>query len=577
MKHLSRVAILGVALITLLASACANDDPKSDDLLQYIPADAPYVLALTQPFPDDLMDRFEFAADQTLASYRTVVDYYMGEAAAEAQSQEGGEAEAARLLALRDEVKVLLSVQGLRDAGIGRDSLFVIYGDGILPVIRLSLTDSAAFEAAVARIEARADAKFLVGELDGLSYRYQDRDKFRLVVAMPGTDAVIAIVPVTVSDERLGATLGLKKPGNSLAKSGLLNTISKEYGFTGHFVGVVDVERLATSVLDDPDGSNAELFAALEFDTSMISGPCKSEFKELAAIAPRIAFGYTEVNSQVLGASMIVELREDIAAGMATLPAAVPGLGLDMGGLFSFGFSLDPLAARNFYEARLDAMEADPFECEHMADLQAGAAKGREALAKPVPPVVYGFRGLLANVTGIEGMDIAADKPPESIDASLLLVMENAQDLVTMAAMMSPEVAALNLLPDGKAKPLNLPQLAAVAEQAFAALNESGLAVALGDGAEANAESMLEADLQSPSPLMSMSMDAKKYYEFVAEAAMQEDNPDSDEPSMPPEVRAAVQDIMVSSADLYERMSVNVLLTGRGIQVDSRVTLTEEE
>ena len=98
--------------------------------------------------------------------------------------------------------------------------------------------------AAIARLEATVDAQFFVGELDGLSYRYQDHDKFRLVVAMPGTDAVIAVVPTTVSDERLAATLGLERPQSSLAKSGLLQEISKEYGFTDHFVGVVDVERL---------------------------------------------------------------------------------------------------------------------------------------------------------------------------------------------------------------------------------------------------------------------------------------------------------------------------------------------
>ena len=195
--------------------------------------------------------------------------------------------------------------------------------------------------------------------------------------------------------------------------------------------------------------------------------------------------------------------------------------------------------------------------------------------AKPLPPVVYSFRGFLANVTAVEGMDLATQKPPESIDASLLLAMENAQDLVTMAAMMSPEVAALNLLPDGKARALNLPQLAAIAEQAFAALTESGIAVALGEGADVSAESMLEAGVQSPGPLMSMSMDAKKYYEFIARAGLQEPDPDSDEPPLPPQVRSAVQDIMVSSADLYERMSVNVLLTDRGIEIDSRVTLSD--
>jgi hypothetical protein len=185
---------------------------------------------------------------------------------------------------------------------------------------------------------------------------------------------------------------------------------------------------------------------------------------------------------------MVVELREDIAKGMTVLTSVVPGLGLDLGGLFSFGFSIDLMAARSFYEARLDALEADPYKCPYFADINASTVTGREALAKPLPPVVYSFRGMLANVTNIEGMDFATEKPPESIDASVLLAIENAQDLVTMAAMMSPEVAALNLVADGKARALDLPQLAAIAEQAFAALSADGLSVALGDGAAGEAE-----------------------------------------------------------------------------------------
>ncbi|MCO4810564.1 MAG: hypothetical protein KC572_03115 [Gammaproteobacteria bacterium] len=58
-----------------------------------------------------------------------------------------------------------------------------------------------------------------------------------------------------------------------------------------------------------------------------------------------------------------------------------------------------------------------------------------------------------------EGMDVATETPPSSVDASVLLAMENAEALATMAAMMSSEIAALNLLPDGKAKALDLPQL----------------------------------------------------------------------------------------------------------------------
>jgi hypothetical protein len=217
-------------------------------------------------------------------------------------------------------------------------------------------------------------------------------------------------------------------------------------------------------------------------------------------------------------------------------------------------------------------MEEEPYECELLAPLQASTVQGREALAKPLPPVVYSFRGMLANVTDIQGMDIAGNKPPESIDAGILLAIENAQDLVTMAALMSPEVAALNLLPDGEARPLELPQLATIAEEAFAALSSGALSVSIGAGAGEKAETMLEADVESPMPFMSFSMDAKRYYEFVGDAVMQQEESEESEP-MPPEMRNAIRDIMVSSGDIYERMSVNVHLTERGIEVGSRITL----
>ncbi len=467
-----------------------------------------------------------------------------------------------------------MSIKGLREAGIGRDSLFAIYGDGILPVFRFGVTDVDQFDAAITRLESKANEKFLVGRLEGKSYRYRDFDELRLVVATFGKDAVISLVPTGVSDERLAQTLGLDKPKNNLARSKDLRQLAKQYGFTDHFVSFIDIERIAATFTGDPSGRNAEFLELMGINSQDMTPECRQEISELASVAPRVVMGYTEVNTRFLDTEMIVELRDDIAKGMATLPAAVPGLGSDLGGLFSFGFSIDLMAARSFYEARLDALEADPFKCAHLADVNDSAAKGREALAQPLPPVVYSFHGMLANVTDIQGLEFGTNKPPESVDASFLLAIENAQDLVTMAAMMSPEVAELNLVPDGKAKALELPQLAEIAEQVFAALSEVGLSLSLGEGAANNAEAMLDGDVSSSRPFVSFNMDAKKYYELVGEAVMAGDDNDEGEP-MPEAMRAAVRDAMISSGEMYKRMAVNVHLTERGVEISSRLTLAD--
>jgi hypothetical protein len=575
MNHFARTAALTIAAAALLASSFADAKArKPKELLQYIPADTPYVMAFTKPFPDDLMDKFEPSMDEMLSAYQRMMRYRLSEHLIELSAQEDGAERAERMQAFMDEILSFMSVKGLRDAGIGRDSLFAIYGDGILPVFRFGVTDIDKFEAAVVRLESQAGEKFTVGEVGGKSYRYRDFDELTLVISTFGKDAVIAMVPAGLDDKRLAKTLGIDKPRNSLARSKELAKISKQYGFTDHFVSFVDVERIAATFTGDPTGQNKDLLDMFDMNADSTSPECRAEIAELAAVAPRVVIGYTNVDSDFLDTGMIIELREDIASGLATFPSAVPGLGKDLGGLFSFGFSLDVMAARSFYESRLDALEADPFECEYFADVNASTVKGRETLAQPLPPVVYSFRGMLANVTGIEGLDLATEKPPESIDASILLAIENAQDLVTMAAMMSPEVAALNLLPDGKAKALDLPQLAAIAEQAFAALSPDALSIGLGEAADNEAEAMLNADVAESQPFMSFGMDAKKYYEFVASAVMKADEGEEGEP-VPKAMRTAMRDAMVSSGELYERMTFNVHLTQRGIEVSSRLKLAD--
>jgi len=572
MNHFFRTFVGVGAAIAVLASCRADVPQESEQLLQYIPAETPYVMAFTKPLPDDLMDKFEPVVDKTLSGYERILRYKVSEVLVELSKEEGGAEKAKQLQELVDEFTSLMSVQGLRDAGIDRDSVFAIYGDGLLPVFRVVLSDREKFDAAVARLESKSPEKFQIGTAGGQSYRYHDVEEARFVVATPGDSAVITIVPIAYSEERLAQVLGVKKPQNNVAKG--LGEITKAYDFTGHFTGFVDVEKITASFLGDPSGLNKELLQAAGHDPEKVTAECRAEFAELATVAPRVVVGYTEVNKSHIDTEMVVELREDIATGLATIPTAVPGLGMDLGGFMTFGFSLDPLAARTFYEARLDAMEADPFECADLAELQASVAQGREALAKPVPPVVYNFSGMLAHINDIQGMDFATQKPPESIDASFLLAMDNVQDLVSMAAMMVPQVAELNLSPDGKARPLDLPQLAEIAEQAFVALSTNGLSIALGEGSARNSETMLAADVETPSPFMSFSMDSKRYYEFVGEALMQEGDAD-DEEAQPLALRTAMRDVMVSSGELYERVSINVHLTKRGVEIGSRMTLSD--
>jgi len=578
-KSISTKIISLLAISAVMLSACGKDDEPaapsaavsaSGDLLQYIPADSPYVFVTLEPISDEIMDDIEPKLDRVLMSYRDVLRETVAAKKAEFSEEEQDSEEAQRIEAFVDEFSNLLSVQGMRDAGIARDSLAAFYGNGLLPVLRIELSDDALFEATVARLEEQAGQTMSVGEVQGQSYRYFDAEELRIVIAVMKGQAVFALVPTVFDESQTGRALGLTLPETSIADTTVLQDLIGKYDFTNHVVAFVDVPLIAERFVGQPTGLDADLIALSE-DDMQLSDVCKAEIREVAGIVPRMVIGYTSLTAKRFDSSIIFEMRDDIAAGLTSVATAVPGLGGDRGGLMTFGMSLDMKAAREFMEARLDAMEADPYECEHLADLQAGVAEGRATLEQPVPPMVYDFKGFVAAIDAIEGLDLATQTPPTSVDGGFLLAMDNAQALVSMGAMFSPEIAALNLQADGNPVELALPQLQMMGMTAFAALNEGGLAVSMGDDAETQVQGMLSADAATPPPFMSFSVDAARYYSFMGEAIAAGEAGADDEPT--PEMQDALTEMMNSIADFYDRMSIDVLFTENGIEMRAVETL----
>jgi hypothetical protein len=570
------IAALGLAACDKSEDAAPVTSVLSSDdtILRYVPADTPYVLAHVEPLPDELMDKIEPRIDEILRSYQTVLREIVVLKQKELPEEKRDNEEAQRVVDVIEELTGLLSLEGLRGAGLDRDATAAVYGNGLLPVVRFELTDGSLFDAAISRIEDKAGHKMAVAAVDGGGYRYADLDELRLVIAILEKQAVITLVPSTFSEEQIAAALGLTPPETSIADSGLLEAIAEEYGFTSHYVGYVDVERIAATFIEPQTGINAELFAIAGHEPASFSDVCRAEIRATAGVMPRMVMGYTHIDTGRMDSKFVVELREDIAAGLATLTAAVPGLGTDPGGLMAFGMSLDVKAAREFVQARIAALEADPYECELFAEIQAGVEAARMGLQQPVPPIVYDFKGFVAVIDEIEGLDVATQTPPSSIDGRFMIAMDNAPALVGMGAMFSPELAAMNLQPDGKPVALDLPQMQAMGITAHAALTDTAVAIAVGENSEPNLTSMLSAELAEVTPIISFSMDAARYYSFLGEAIAESELEDGEEgPS--PEMQAALQDIMTAVGKLYERMSVDVLLTADGIELRATETLAD--
>ena len=576
-----RKTLLPFALVLPLALASCAEKPKDgltseEGILRYVPAESPYVFAMTRRIPDDVREKLGASTQEVMQIYPRVIRAALTDAANDSPEQAAASAEARqRVVTIVDELATLVTPEGIPAAGIDKNSTAALYGVGLLPVLRVTLSDGAKFEQTFARLEEKAGGKMAVASIDGHAYRYATDEKAKFIIAVFDDQLVASVVPADLPDDLLKSVLGLTLPAVSIAESGALAELAKAYEFLEYGLGVVDLERLAATFLDEQSGANRWLLDAMQHDATALSDVCKSEIRAMAGIAPRVVTGYTEVTTDTVAMNTVVELRDDLAAGLQTITAPVPGLGEDQGGLFSFGMSLDIAAARDFYAARLDAMEADPYECELFADLQAGVAQGRAALQQPLPPVVYGIRGFLTVIEDIQGLDLQAKQPPSKIDMRFLLASDNPQGLVAMGAMFSPQLAALNLQPDGKPQKLEIPALASTADAAWVAMTENALALSLGAGSESGLGEMLDAAVAQPVPFMSMDVDAGRYYGFLGEAISSGIAQADDAQGADAETLQATSDMMKSFAELFDRLSVTIRFTDRGIELPSSVSLAE--
>jgi hypothetical protein len=575
LKIVQSRSLLLLAACALAVAACGKSKEDeaaslltdSSGLLRYVPADTPYVFGSLAPPPDEFLDKIEPKVDRLLAAYSEMLGVVM----AEAQSEGGDPEEMEKYDALVTEVRSLLSLEGLNEAGLTRDSTGLLYGNGLLPVLRVTLSDDSLFDDFITRIEAKAGEQLAVGEVDGLPYRFIEDEGVRIIIATADDQFVLTVAPDSLDDAALARLLGLELPAENIAQTGKLLEIAKEYDLMHEYVGLVDTLRVVDTFIDEPGDLDALLLEMAGYDATNLSDDCKAEIRALAGIAPRVVTGYEEVSAERIRSVAVVELRKDIASEFTTFVSRVPGLGAIYDSLFSFGMSMNIEALRSFFDKRVAALEEQPWECEHLADLQDGLFAAREqALAQPVPPVIYDLNGFLAIVDELEGFDPGKKRPPDSIDASFLLAIDNAQGLLAMGQAMIPELAELTIEPDGKAHQFELPDTGSGTEKAWVALQESAIALSVSEDAETALPALLKAEGSMPPPFMSMGLDGERYYKLIGDAMRA-----SDDEEMSEEMRAAVSDVLEVAAEFYERLQVDVTFTARGVEIDSDLTLAD--
>jgi hypothetical protein len=389
--------------VALAGAACGKKDvnepgaiPSGPDAwVHYIPADSPLVVASLKPMPASMVDWLA----EGFGPIAAVLQTEMGKALAESDDD--------RARAVLAELDGKLSRAGMAEIGVKLDGRFALYSLGLSLAVRVELADGERFRAFIERLEKAAGESLQRAELEGVTYLSAGDEDVAVVVAVPGNELIVGIMPAKARTQVLPLLLGVQRPEKSVADTGVLPKLVDKYELSGVFPGYFDSHALVRMLSGRGSAVTQATLAAVGADLAALAAPaCQKELDGLADIAPRLVFDYTKMQPPQLETMAVLELRQDVARDLMGVQLPVHGLGDPTTRrmfVFGLGFDLDKLF--DWMGAKAKGVVAAPYQCpelaelnEMMADLDRELASARASL----PAFAAGFRGMTVVLSDLQ-------------------------------------------------------------------------------------------------------------------------------------------------------------------------------
>ncbi|MCP1374024.1 hypothetical protein [Dyella lutea] len=515
MRPMKRALALGVTGILL--AACSHKD--KDAPLAFVPADTPYVAANLDVLDDSTREALFAQANAQLPAQ-------VAQMKAAADELKAKDPDAANLLrAFAGEFDGKTIEQFAKNTGLDTKGYSAFYGLGLAPVARFQLSDPAAFDAFVGRLEAAYGKKLEVAKVGSTSYRrYVSKESgTELILAVVGKQAVAALLPADVSDHLLREALGLDRPAKSLQDAGRLATLAKAKGYGKQAVGLVDLTRLLPLIASGKDPLFLAMFKAhAETESAKTGEPvanqmqipasCETDATRIAARVPALSFGYTRLDAKHQDMRMDLSLASDITQAFSGLKVALPGLGTDGSAPFDVSFALPVTELRTFWSAQADAVAAKPFTCPALADLNDGFAKLGPSMQKAaIPP----FGDLLGVRIALDSLNAGNGQGMPGFTGRIVVGTKNPAGLLAMGQMMTPALAQLKVSPDGTPVALPADMTRILSQPGWIAMGEKALALGIGTGEDAKLADTLKQPGGDAGQMMRLHLDGAMYQSWV--------------------------------------------------------------
>ncbi|MCI5188535.1 MAG: hypothetical protein D3905_01810 [Candidatus Electrothrix sp. AS4_5] len=593
MKLTKRKALL-LILVSVLLFACdrkekeeiqpkvtAPEPPKSVTLLDVVPADTIFFSGGLQPFP--LKEILQWEAD-TFNAFKGLDPKSLFP---EMQEKETFWQRMGTELWLSYSALLLSPEAELKKWGIQEKTFSASYTVGLAPVFRISLQDVTAFENKLDELEAKVKITHTSETLGQATYRRYALKKSASVDLIIGVDnkrkqAVVMLDLGVDSEQTLAIALGQQKPEKTLADSGRVEALQKQYNLHPAKIGYIDHQQLITGLTTKEGNSVAKMLQSLASQlhlgvsavlNELQTDGCRHDLEAIGKNWPQTVFGYTTLDLTAspsrIDSLLVLENKDKaLLESLQSLRGFIPQYANNATEqpVVAAGIGLNVEKIAPFLTQRWAAITQKEYKCSFLKDIQKDIKSQQPMALAMMTGMAPGVQGLAFSLMSLELEGKKSDPPlPKSMDALISLAVKNPTVFIQTVSALFPPLAQLELSADGT--PVQLPIPFPLPFPVMAAIHSSHVTVYTGEKSKALSQSLRSDSLDTPSGLLATHLDYGKYYGLIGDALQSVDIPEAQQ--------AETKALFEAMKGVTLRMQMNMDVTDRGLEIALDMTTTD--
>jgi hypothetical protein len=413
-------------------------------------------------------------------------------------------------------------------SGMSLTGSFAFYSDGIVPVLRMDISNEDVFNALIEDAVQNSEWQYEWQDLGAFKARTwkltADDKEDEAYLAISNHEGNVVITFVTNKDDLMAKQrrFGIVKPEMSLATNSTVKDLKNRYSYTDNMVGFIQFDQIAQAILSPESNSlGRDLITYLPQDQfaqfqNSITAECKTEYGQLADSMPRFVMGYQSFgindNSIVFDMHSAFELTNmSVITELQKMQGHLPMHSTtSKDKIFAMGVAVDADNIGPAVTALWTQLTTTEYNCSELQMVQYMAREQNPAMLGMMTAMAQGVKGV-----GVSLFDITMSENgplPQGIDFIASIATENPATLLNMAKML-PFFADLNLSDDGTPALLNLPMLPPTIELK-AAIKGKHLVVFSGEQSEQVANEQSSESIDS-NGLLSMAFNYREISQLI--------------------------------------------------------------